>query len=110
MYSTQKHIINKLQVDVNTENPQVAFDLKDNIDTLLKNEIFPYLEEYFSGVEEELGSATIQIPYLSLDVKTSSVLNYKELKEDVKRTLVEQIDKKIKQSSVQNEEAIVITE
>ena len=103
MYSTQKHIINKLQVDVNTGNPQVAFDLKDNIDTFLKHEIFPYLEEYFSSIEEELGAATIQIPYLSLDVKTSSVLNYNELKEDVKRTLVEQVNKAIIQSSPSNE-------
>jgi hypothetical protein len=44
-----------------------------------------------------------------LDVNTSSVLNYKELKEDVKRTLVDQIGKAIKKSSPQNEEARLIT-
>lgn len=91
MQSLQKHIINKLTVDVETQNPRTAFDLKDNIDTFLKNEILPHLEDYFSSITEDLHSHTIQIPYLSVNVDTSSVLNYKELKEDVKKEIIKEV-------------------
>ena len=91
MQSLQKHIINKLTVDVETQNPRTAFDLKDKIDTFLKNEILPHLDDYFSSITEELHSQTIQIPYLSVNVDTSSVLNYKELKEDVKKEIIKEI-------------------
>ena len=108
-YSQQKHIINKLQVDVVTQNPSTAFDLKDHLDTFLKHEIFPYLENYFGSLEEDLQDQIIQIPYLSVDVDTSSALNYNELKEDVKRALVENIEKLTRKAHPQNEEATLLT-
>jgi len=108
-YSQQKHIINKLQVDVETQNPRTAFDLKDHLDTFLKQEIFPYLESYFATLEDDLQDQIIQIPYLEVNVETSAVLNYKELKEDVKRALVTNIQKVTKQAHPQNEEVKLLT-
>jgi hypothetical protein len=108
-YSQQKHIINKLQVDVATQNPSTAFDLKDHLDTFLKHEIFPYLESYFATIEEDLQDQIIQIPLLTVDVKTSSALNYTELKEDVKRALVKNIEKVTQRANPHNEEATVIS-
>jgi hypothetical protein len=107
--SQQKHIINKLQVDVATQNPSAAFALKDRLDTFLKQEIFPYLESYFATIEEDLQDQIIQIPYLSVDVNTSSALNYNELKEDVKRALVKNISELTKKAHPQNEEATLLT-
>jgi len=109
VHSQQKHIINKLQVDVATQNPSAAFDLKDHLDAFLKQEIFPYLESYFSTLEEDLQDQIIQIPYVSVDVTTSSTLNYQELKEDVKRALVKNIAELTKKAHPQNEEATLLT-
>ena len=109
MKQTQKHIINKLQVDIQTNNSRSAFDLKDNINGFLKDDILPFLESYFSTVEEDLHSQVIQIPYLSVDVDTSSTLNYKELKEDVKRALTSEIKKVVNLAHPHNEEAKLTT-
>jgi hypothetical protein len=107
--SQQKHIINKLQVDVVTQNPSTAFDLKDHLDSFLKHEIFPYLESYFATIEEELQDQIIQIPYLSVDINTSTALHYNELKEDVKRALVKKLEELTKKAHPQNEEATLLT-
>lgn len=109
MLSTQKHIINKLCIDVETSNHSSAFDLKDNIDTFLKHDILPYLENYFSMIEEDLHSHIIQIPYLSVNVETSSTLNYNELKEDVKRVLTKEIKRVTKIAHPNSVEAKLIT-
>ena len=109
MLSAQKHIINKLCIDVETSNPTSAFDLKDNIDTFLKHDILPYLENYFSMIEGDLHSQVIQIPYLSVNVDTSSTLNYNELKEDVKRALTKEIKRVTKIVHPHSEEVKLMT-
>lgn len=110
MASDQKHIINKLSIDVETSNPSAAFDLKDNINTFLKHDILPYLENYFSTIEEDLHSHVIQIPYVSVNVDTSSTLNYKELKEDVKRALTKEIKRVVTIAHPNSEEAKLTTQ
>ena len=105
MNRTQKHIINKLRVDVLTNDSRSAFDLKDNIDGFLKDDILPFLESYFSIIEGDLHSQSIQIPYLSVNVNTSSILNYKELKEDVKRALTKELKRVTNLAHPNNEEA-----
>jgi len=102
-------MINKLCIDVETSNPASAFDLKDNIDAFFKHDILPYLENYFSTIEEGLHSHVIQIPYVSVNVDTSSSLNYSELKEDVKRALTKEIQRVTKIAHPHSEEAKLIT-
>ncbi len=95
MQMHQQHIINKLTVDVETTNPRAAFELKDNIDAFLKQEIFPYLERYFHSIEEDIKWQSIQISQLSIDLNSSSSLNYNELKEDLKRQIVKEVKQAI---------------
>jgi len=108
MESIQKHIINKLHIDVQTSDSVSAFDLKDNIDGFLKQDILPFLENYFSTFENDLHSQVIQIPYLSVDVNTSTALNYKELREDVKRAIGKELKRVTSEAHPNNEEAKII--
>jgi hypothetical protein len=109
MYSEQRHIINTLRVDVETQNTATAFHLKDHLDVFLKQEIFPYLERYFSSLEKDLETQTIQIPSIAIDVRTSSSLNFEELKQDVKHQLVKEIESLVENAHSKNDKATLIS-
>lgn len=93
MNSTHKHIINKVFVDVNTNSKKTAFAIKDNIDGFLKEDIFPYMENYFKTLEKELPAEIIQIPKLKLEVTGDSRNNFEALKENIKKQIKEEVKK-----------------
>ncbi len=95
MRNSQEHIINKVVIDVNTTSEKVAYGLKDNLDVFLKEEIFPYLEQYFKELEKELPSQIIQIPKLTLNVAGSEENNYENIKEEIKKQAKQELQNMI---------------
>ncbi|MFY0630372.1 MAG: hypothetical protein JXR05_08320 [Flavobacteriaceae bacterium] len=102
MIGSQKHIINKVIVDVEAKSEGAAFRLKDTIDVFLKEEVFPSLECYFESLEQELQSQTIQISQVTLDVKSTSDHDFKNLKEAIKDQAKKELQKIIKTSKNKN--------
>ncbi|MFY7672186.1 contractile injection system tape measure protein [Tenacibaculum sp. MEBiC06402] len=112
----QEHIINKVAVDINTNSNKVAEELKDTIDTFLKEEIFPLIESFFESISSE--DSIKLIPKLSLDINVSnqnfsitSEASKRELKKQISNKLAEIInepeenDIEIKEKSFQNSKA-----
>ncbi|MCF6350623.1 MAG: hypothetical protein L3J23_06270 [Flavobacteriaceae bacterium] len=95
MLPNQKHIINKVYLEVNTNTKKVAYALKDKINVFLKQDIFPFIETYFEKIENSLPSEIIQIPKLNLDLTISSKNNFEELKQTIKEQFVKKIQQKI---------------
>ena len=91
MRNPQEHIINKVVIDVDTTSEKVAYRLKDNMDVFLKEEIFPYLEQYFEVLEEGLPSQIIQIPKLTLNVAGSEENNFENIKEEIKKQAIKEL-------------------
>ena len=46
----QKHIINKVFLEVETNSNEVAHKLKDNLAVFFKHQVFPKIENYFENV------------------------------------------------------------
>ncbi|AUC16942.1 hypothetical protein BTO06_18095 [Tenacibaculum sp. SZ-18] len=105
----QEHIINKVVVDINTSSKKVAEELKNSVDTFLKEEIFPLIESFFESI-----STTDQIikliPKLNLNIDLSgftSSVSSESFKIEVKRNISDQLKEIINQPEVHN---IEITE
>ena len=96
MIADQKHIINKVFVEVDTNSTSVAYKLKDNLDVFLKENILPYLESYFKSIEKQLPAGIVQIPQLNLEINVSSQNNFEALKTDTKEKLVQKIASMLK--------------
>ncbi|WP_299211869.1 contractile injection system tape measure protein [uncultured Dokdonia sp.] len=108
MILEQEHIINKVFLEVDTNSTAVGNDLKDRLGMFLKNDILPYLENYFKSIEQQLPAEIVQIPQLTLDIKVNSQDNFNALKKDTKEKLVQKIDAILKSSSQATDEVILI--
>jgi hypothetical protein len=96
----QEHIINKVTVDINTNSNKVAEELKDTIDTFLKEEIFPLIESFFESISSE--DSIKLIPKLSLDIDVSNQ-NFSITSEASRRELKKQIADKLTETVSQSE-------
>lgn len=108
MILEQEHIINKVFLEVETNSTKVAHDLKDQLGMFLKEDILPYLENYFKSIEQQLPAEIVQIPQLTLDIKVSSQDHFKALKTDTKEKLVQKIAAILKAPSQATEEVVLI--
>ncbi|MDO7174057.1 contractile injection system tape measure protein [Mariniflexile sp. AS56] len=96
MITEQKHIINKVFLEVDVKSISVAYKLKDNLDVFLKEDVLPYLERYFNSIEHKLPADIVQLPQLNLEVYVDGHNNFELLKKDTREKLVKEIDKLIK--------------
>ncbi|GGG23408.1 hypothetical protein GCM10011344_25190 [Dokdonia pacifica] len=108
MILEQEHIINKVFLEIETNSTTVAYDLKDRLGMFLKEDILPYLENYFKSIEQKLPSEIVQIPQLRLDIKATNHNDFKTLKTDTKEKLVQKIDAILKAPSKATEEVLLI--
>ncbi len=104
----QKHTIQKVFFEVETNSIAVAHDLKNRLGVFLKEDILSYLEKYLKSIEQKLPAEIVQIPQLTLDIKTTNQDNFKTLKTDIKEKLVQKIDAILKAPSQTKEEVILI--
>ncbi|MFT5645373.1 MAG: hypothetical protein ACI976_000043 [Aureispira sp.] len=108
MILEQEHIINKVILEVETNSTKVANDLKDHLGMFLKEDILPYLENYFKSIEQQLPAEIVQIPQLTLEINVNSQDNFNALKTDTKEKLVQKIDAILKAPSQATEEVMLI--
>ncbi|TPG45284.1 contractile injection system tape measure protein [Flavobacterium pectinovorum] len=95
MQTANRHIINKLFFEVNTASKKNAYDLKDNLDTFLKVELFPLLETYFDTLDKKMPSHSIQIEKLNMDLSVSDDIDFSNLKLEIMNQFQNQIEKQI---------------
>ncbi|CAL2082235.1 contractile injection system tape measure protein [Tenacibaculum sp. 190524A05c] len=103
----QEHIINKVVVDINTNTKKVANELKNSIDTFLKEEVFPLLESFFESNSTD--DIIKRIPKLSLDIDVNAKdfsLTSEIAKRDFKKKIYDQLQEIMSQPEVHDIEVI----
>lgn len=95
MQTANKHIINKLFLEVNTPSKDKAYYLKDHLNAFLKEELFPLLETYFDTLDSKIASQSIQIEKLNMDFSVASDLDFNSIKLEIMNQFQNQIEKQI---------------
>lgn len=91
MQSLDKHIINKVFLEINTNSKEKGYYLKDNIDAFLQKEVFTLLENYFNEVDSKNPSCSIQLDKLNLDIAINQNLDFENFKEQILKKITNQI-------------------
>ncbi len=68
MIDEQQHIVHRVLVDVDVGDEKLAYKLKDNIDKLLSDKIFPIIENELSTISENYPEGIIRLDKLSLEL------------------------------------------
>src|SRR3954467_451115 len=95
MQANNRHIINKLFLEINTPSKNKAYYLKDNLDAFLKAELFPLLETYFDTLDDKIVSHSIQIQKLNMDLSVNPNLDFDHIKLEIINQFQKQIGKQI---------------
>lgn len=92
MIHSNKHIINKVFLEINTNSKEKGYYLKDNIDAFLQKEIFPYLETYFNVLDSKNPSHSIQLEKLNIDTAINPNLDFEDFKQQILKRIAKQIE------------------
>ncbi|GAA6769252.1 hypothetical protein AAFH68_52200 [Flavobacterium sp. CGRL1] len=92
MLNSNKHIINKVFLEINTNSKEKGYYLKDNIDVFLQKEIFSILENYFNELDSKNPSHSIQLDKLNLDIAINQNLDIKDFKEQILKKISRQVE------------------
>lgn len=92
MLNSNKHIINKVFLEINTNSKEKGYYLKDNIDMFLQKEIFSILENYFNELDSKNPSHSIQLDKLNLDIAINQNLDFKDFKEQILKKISRQVE------------------
>ncbi|WKL47574.1 contractile injection system tape measure protein [Flavobacterium pectinovorum] len=95
MQTANQHIINKMFLEVNTSSKQKAYYLKDNLNTFLKEEVFPLLEAYFDMLHDKMPLQSIQIEKLNIDFSMPADFDFNTLKIEIINQFQKQIEQQI---------------
>jgi hypothetical protein len=89
---SNKHIINKVFLEINTNSKEKGYYLKDNIDAFLQKEIFPYLETYFNKLDSKNPSFSIQLEKLNIDIAINPNLDFEDFKDQILKKITKQVE------------------
>lgn len=92
MINSNKHIINKVFLEINTNSKEKGYYLKDNIDAFLQKEIFPFLENYFNELDSKNPSYSIQLEKLNIDIAINQNLDFEDFKEQILKKITKQVE------------------
>ncbi len=92
MLNSNRHIINKVFLEINTNSKEKGYYLKDNIDAFLQKEIFSVLENYFTELNSKNPSHSIQLDKLNIDIAINQNLDFKDFKEQILKNITEQVE------------------
>lgn len=92
MQNLDKHIINKVFLEINTNSKEKGYYLKDNIDAFLQKEVFTLLENYFNEVDSKNPSYSIQLDKLNLDIAINQNLDFENFKEQILKKIIKQVE------------------
>jgi len=91
MQNLDKHIINKVFLEINTNSKEKGYYLKDNIDAFLQKEVFTLLENYFNEVDSKNPLQSIQLDKLNLDIAINQNLDFENFKEQILKKITNQV-------------------
>jgi hypothetical protein len=103
-----KHSINKVFLEVNTNSKKQAYYLKDNIDVFIKTELFPLLENYFDTLDKKNPTHSIQIEKLDFDLSVHPDLDFDLIKLEVINRFKTQIEQQIEKGFSSTDEYTLI--
>ncbi|MCV2485100.1 contractile injection system tape measure protein [Flavobacterium sp. SH_e] len=92
MQSLNRHIINKVFLEINTNSKEKGYYLKDNIDAFLQKEVFVLLENYFNEVDSKNPLYSIQLDKLNLDISINQNLDFENFKEQILKKITKQVE------------------
>lgn len=92
MVNSNKHIINKVFLEINTNSKEKGYYLKDNIDAFLQKEIFSFLENYFNELDSKNPSHSIQLDKLNLDLSINQNLDFEDFKGQILNKITKQVE------------------
>jgi hypothetical protein len=84
------HIIEKVLVEVNTSNLETAHSIRNNIDVLMKNVLFPRLDLLFE--EYEFGDSIIRFDDLTLNISVENGHDFSLLPDEIYLQLKKKIE------------------
>lgn len=92
MLNSNKHIINKVFLEINTNSKEKGYYLKDNIDAFLQQEIFKVLENYFNELDSKNPSHSIQLDKLNIDIAIDQNLDFEDFKGQILNKITKQVE------------------
>lgn len=92
MIYPNKHIINSVFLEINTNSKEKGYYLKDNIDGFLQKEIFSLLENYFNELDSKNPSYSIQLDKLNLDIVINPNLDFEDFKAQILKKITKQVE------------------
>ncbi|MBZ4043754.1 contractile injection system tape measure protein [Flavobacterium hibisci] len=92
MLSSNKHIINKVFLEINTNSKEKGYYLKDHIDAFLQKEIFSFLENYFNKLDSKNPTHSVQLENLNIDIAINQNLDFKDFKEQILQKITKQVE------------------
>ncbi|WP_163397779.1 contractile injection system tape measure protein [Flavobacterium fluviatile] len=92
MPNSNKHIINKFFLEINTSSKEKGYYLKDNIDGFLQKEIFSFLENYFNALDSKNPLSSIQLEKLDIDIAISPDLDFEDFKYQILKKITIQVE------------------
>ncbi|MEW4922924.1 contractile injection system tape measure protein [Algibacter sp. 2305UL17-15] len=101
---SQKHIINKVFLEVNTNSSKEAFALKDNLSVFLKHQLFPKIESYFDTQNKILSGSSIRFNKIEININQAGIVNLNALKNDIVNQLKKKIDFEIQNTANHTED------
>lgn len=72
MLNEPRHIIEKIQVDIDVGSIEIAEKIKNEINDFIKSEVMPMIEACFAEVEHDIGDSIVRLEKLDLSVNTTS--------------------------------------
>ncbi|KAF2326609.1 contractile injection system tape measure protein [Flavobacterium ginsenosidimutans] len=92
MQNLNRHIVNKVFLEINTNSKEKGYYLKDNIDAFLQKEVFAILENYFNEVDSKNPLHSIQLDKLNLDISINQNLDFENFKEQILKKITKQVE------------------
>lgn len=89
----QNHIIEKVFFEVNTSSSEKAHFIKNNIDTIVKNELFPRLEKLFD--KYDIPNHTIRFNSLKVDFTIDKWGNINAINTEFEKQVLEKLESEI---------------
>ncbi|MFD2565659.1 contractile injection system tape measure protein [Aquimarina rubra] len=100
----QKHIINKVFFEVNTSDTKTAYDLKDNLDMFLKQNLLPTIQAYFDSLTS-VKDQIFRFDKLELSIDSTDVKDQVQLQLDIIKSLQKQVSLKKEPKTFEEKDA-----
>ncbi len=100
MIGEEKHIINKVFVEVETTSKAKAFEIKDRLDMFLKERVFPILEKQFENLGKQVKYDIIRIDKVTFDIQVDQNFSYQQVQDAIIKNVRLQIQEHLQSEGI----------